>query len=194
MLLKNIKSNKWINDFIFRRFLNVYLLMYFFLHIFVCKNLFIKKQKGWNFLNNLIHNTTCKPFVTYWPVVFPERFIPQPVVYQYDSFSVVAVKLSDYFKNPKKNWVCLSYLLSLCCSSYSVNLANIALDLLFMIPVSYYLFCILHSVDLFRKVSIFSMINSAVPYYEFSYVDLKYLNKYQQCFVSLLTKWCVFFP
>ena len=60
-----------------------------------------------------------------------------------------------------------------------------------MIPVSYYLFYILHSIDFFRKVSKFSKINSALHYYEFSYKDLKYLNKYQQCFVNFLTEWCV---
>ena len=60
-----------------------------------------------------------------------------------------------------------------------------------MIPVSYYLFYILHSIDFFRKVSKFSKINSALHYYEFSYKDLKYLNKYQQSFVNFLTEWCV---
>ena len=43
----------------------------------------------------------------------------------------------------------------------------------------------------FRKASIFSKINSALYYYEFSYIDLKYLNKNQQCFVNFLTEWCV---
>ena len=87
-------------------------------------------------------------------------------------------------------YFCLSFS-NYFCSSYSLNRANIALDLLIMIPVSYYLFYILHSIDFFRKVSKFSKINSALHYYEFSYKDLKCLNKYQQCFVNLLTEWCV---
>ena len=66
------------------------------------------------------------------------------------------------------------------------------MDLLIMIPVSYYLFYILHNNDFFRKVSISSKINSALHYYEFSYVDPKYLDKYQQRFVNLMTEWCVF--
>ena len=44
------------------------------------------------------------------------------------------------------------------------------------IIVSYYLFYILHSDDFFRKVSSFSKINSVLHYYEFSYIDLKYVN------------------
>ena len=39
-------------------------------------------------------------------------------------------------------------------------------------------------------MSIFSKTNSGLHYYNFVYVDLKYLNKYQQCFMNLLTEWC----
>ena len=100
--------------------------------------------------------------------------------------------LNNYLTLERNFYFCFSFSNYFCCSSYSLNLANIALDLLIMIPVSHYLFYILHSIDFFRKVSIFSKINSALHYYEFSYVDPKYLDKYHQCFVSLMTEWCVF--
>ena len=88
-------------------------------------------------------------------------------------------------------YFCLSFSNYFCCSSYSLNWANIALYVLIMIPVLHYLFFILHSIDFFRKVSSFSKINSALYYYEFIYKHLKCLNKYQQFFVNLLTELCV---
>ena len=100
--------------------------------------------------------------------------------------------LNNYLTLERNLYFCFSFSNYFCCSSYLLNLIYIALDLLTMIPVSYYLFYILHSIDFFRKVIIFSKINSALHYYEFSYVDLKYLNKYQKCFVNLLTEWCAF--
>ena len=42
----------------------------------------------------------CKPFVSDWPLVFPDRFIPPPAVYQYDSIGVVAVEPEVYFGDP----------------------------------------------------------------------------------------------
>ena len=100
--------------------------------------------------------------------------------------------LNNYLTLERNLYFCFSFSNYFCCSSYLLNLANIALDLLIMIPVSYYLLYILHSIYFFRKVIIFSKLNSALHYYKFSYVDLKYLNKYQQCFMSLLTEWCAF--
>ena len=44
----------------------------------------------------------CKPFVSDWPSIFPERFIPAPIVYKYGNIGVEAVKPVDYFANPKK--------------------------------------------------------------------------------------------
>ena len=100
--------------------------------------------------------------------------------------------LNNYLTLERNFYFCFSFSNCFCCSLHSLNLANIAQDLLIMTPVSYYLFYILHSIDFFKKVSILSKINSALHCYEFSYVDLKYLNKYQQFFMNLLTEWCVF--
>ena len=100
--------------------------------------------------------------------------------------------LNNLLTLERNSYFCFSLNNYFCCSSYSLNLANIALDLLMMITVSYYLFYALHSTDFFRKMSIFSKIISALHYYDFGYVGLKYPNKYQQCFVNLLTEWCFF--
>ena len=100
--------------------------------------------------------------------------------------------LDNYLTLGRNFYFCFIFSNFFCSCSYALNLANIALDFLIMIPVLYYLFYLLHSIDFFRKASMFSKINSALHYYEFSYVDLKYLNKYRQCFVNLLTEWCVF--
>ena len=100
--------------------------------------------------------------------------------------------LNNYLTLARNLYFCFSFSNDFCCSSYLLNLTYIALDLLTMIAVSYYLFYILHSIDFFRKVIIFSKINSTLHCYEFIYVDLKNLNKYQQCFMNLLTEWCVF--
>ena len=101
--------------------------------------------------------------------------------------------LNNYLTLERNFYFCFSFSNYFCCSSYSPNLVNIAQDLLIMIPISYYLLHILHSIDFFRKAITFPKINSALNYYGFSYVDMKYLNKYQQCFVHLLTEWCVLF-
>ena len=100
--------------------------------------------------------------------------------------------LSNYLTLERNFYFCFSFSNYCCCCWYALNLANIALDLLIVIPVLYYLFYLLHSINFFRKASMFSKINSALQYYQFSYVDLKYLNKYRQYFVNLLTEWCVF--
>ena len=64
-----------------------------------------------------------------------------------------------------------------CCSSYSLNLANTIQDLLNMVPVSYYLFHILHSILIFfERWLFFSKTNSALHYNESSYADLKHVG------------------
>ena len=44
----------------------------------------------------------CQPFPSDWPTIFPGRFIPAPVVYQYGNCGIEAVEPVEYFSNPKK--------------------------------------------------------------------------------------------
>ena len=42
----------------------------------------------------------CKQFKTDWHLVFPERFIPPPSIYKYDSAGVIAVETENYLNYP----------------------------------------------------------------------------------------------
>ena len=44
----------------------------------------------------------CQLFTSDWPTIFPGRFIPAPVVYQYGNCGIEAVEPVEYFSNPKK--------------------------------------------------------------------------------------------
>ena len=48
------------------------------------------------------NETCCESFVTNWLVVFPDRFVPFPAIYNYESNGPVAVEPSEYIKNQKK--------------------------------------------------------------------------------------------
>ena len=48
------------------------------------------------------NETCCEPFVTDWFIVFPDRFVPFPAIYNYESNGPVAVKPSEYIKNQTK--------------------------------------------------------------------------------------------
>ena len=43
-----------------------------------------------------------QPFAFDWPTIFPGRFIPAPVVYEYGNCGIEAVEPVEYFSNPKK--------------------------------------------------------------------------------------------
>ena len=44
----------------------------------------------------------CEPFVSDWLTVFPKRFIPSPVVYQYSKYGMTAVEPTECFANLSK--------------------------------------------------------------------------------------------
>ena len=44
----------------------------------------------------------CESFVTNWLVVFPDRFVPFPAIYNYKSNGPVELEPSEYIKNQKK--------------------------------------------------------------------------------------------
>ena len=43
----------------------------------------------------------CEPFKTNWMQVFPDRFVPFPAVYKYETSGAVAVEPSEYASKPK---------------------------------------------------------------------------------------------
>ena len=52
------------------------------------------------------NETFCESFATNWLVVFPDRFVPFPAIYNYKSNGPVQVEPSEYIKNQKKKRIC----------------------------------------------------------------------------------------